>query len=409
MSEFRDHRERQRRVTKKDLKRALENITEENVNLQKTVTVLENEHQEETLKEKRLEQEVNALRQRISNMKMKKQQEEKRLRETIKQLKAELYDLGVPRHANITLSSTKNSGRNTVRSSGESKQDEYFDDIASVAGVPVYDRRTHRNTIGTNKPTRHRSERPPAKRRPKSNSNGHEHRPRRRSTPLPSITQDDDYAPSNDWNGKEKKSRHTFDEVELAARAFLDIFSQFSAKDLKNFWKNDEETEIIDNELVLHMRYLPSFLHRLVVFAYLQDMKGRTRPSTRRTKPLVSLLKLRLRPYIRNRRYFTYEHFQNFAHWLEQRKEVKGLKPPNTFSYQNRSGPNASDPRRFLAIGSSCLIYSSTGRRWCEGEVTKTKFDDEGEWLVVRYSCKSKCIEKEVQRFSDLIHVFPKG
>jgi len=403
MAEF---RERYRRVTKKDLKKALENVTEENVNLQKTVTVLENQHQEETLKEKRLEQEVNALRQRISNMKMKKQQEEKSLRETIKQLKAELYDLGVPKHANMTTSSIKNSGRNTVRSSRmeEAKRDEYFDDIASVAGVPVYDRRIHRNTISTDRPTRHRS---PSKRRPKGNREDYETRPRGKSTPLPDSQEESH--PLYEWNGKGKKSKHTFDEVELAAHAFLKIFSQFSPKALKNFWKNDEETEMIDNELVLHMRYLPSFLHRLVVFAYLQDMPGRTRPSIRRTKPLVSLLKLRLRPYIRNRKYFTYEHFQNFAHWLEQRKEVKGSKPPITFSNHNSTGATTGDPRVLLDIGSSCLIYSSTGRRWCEGEVTNKKYDDEGEWLVVRYFCKSKFIEKEVQRFSDLINLYPQG
>jgi len=407
MTEFREQRERYRRVTKKDLKKALENITEENVNLQKTVTVLENQHQEETLKEKRLEQEVNALRQRISNMKMKKQQEEKSLRETIKQLKAELYDLGVPKHASMTPSTIQISGRNTGRSSGmeDTKRGDYLDDIASVAGVPVYDRRIHRNTISTDRPTRHQS---PSKRRPKSNRDNYETRPRGKSTPLPSISQEESFA-LQDWNGKGKKSKYTFDEVELAAHAFLKIFSQFSPKALKNFWKNDEETEIIDNELVLHMRYLPSFLHRLVVFAYLQDMPGRSRPSTRRTKPLVSLLKLRLRRYMRNRKHFTYEHFQNFALWLEESQEVRGLKPPNTFSNQNRTGPNKGDPRLYLDIGSSCLIYSSTGRRWCEGEVTNKKFDKEGEWLVVRYFCKSKFIEKEVQRFSDLIHILPQG
>jgi len=408
MTEFREHRERYKRATKKDLKKALENITEENVNLQKTVTVLENEHQEETLKEKRLEQEVKALGQRISNMKMKKQQEKKILRETIKQLKAKLYDLGVPRHAAIFRSSLKDHAQgNTVRSSGleEAKREDYFDDIASVASVPVDDIRIHRNTIATDKPSQHHST---SKRRFKCKREDLETRPRRRSTPLPSISQTEDY-PHYVLNGQSNKSNQTFDEVELAARAFLDVFSRFSRKALKTYWKNDEQTEIIDNELVLIMRHLPPFLHRLVVFAYLQDNPRRTRPSTRRTKALISLLKLRLRPYMRNRTHFAFEHFENFADWLEQRKEVNKLKPPITFSHQNSIGPNAGDPRRFLAIGSSCLIYSSTGRRWCEGEVTNTKYDEEGEWLIVRYFCKSKCLEKEVQRFSDLIHLFPKG
>jgi len=407
MTEFRENRDRYRKSTKKDLKKALENITEENVNLQKTVTVLENEHQEETLKEKRLEQEVKALRQRISNMKMKKQQEEKRLRETIKQLKAELYDLGVPRHATINLSSLKDHAQgNTVRSSRleEAKQEDFFGDIASVAGVAVYDRRIHRNTIATDKPSRHHS----TSKRSKARREDPNARPRRRSTPLPSISQEEDF-PHYVWKGQPKRSNHTFDEVDLAARAFLDVFSQFSPKALKTFWKNDEQTEIIDNELVLNVRHLPSFLHRLVVFTYLQDNPRRTRPSTRRTKALISLLKLRLRPYMRNRRHFTFEHFENFAHWLEKRKEVKKLKLPVTFSVQNSIGTNTGDPRRFLAIGSSCLIYSSTGRDWFEGEVTNIKYDEEGEWLVVRYFCKSKWIAKEVQRFSDLIHLFPQG
>merc|ERR1719397_570173 len=143
MTEYRTHKEKYRRATKKDLRKALENITEENVSLQQTVTVLENEHQEETLKEKRMEQEVNVLRQRISNMKMKKQQEEKRLRDTIKQLKAELYDLGVPKHANMTLSSLKeHARRNVVRKSRFDESKHAFEDSISVGGIPISDARS---------------------------------------------------------------------------------------------------------------------------------------------------------------------------------------------------------------------------------------------------------------------------
>jgi len=353
-----------------------------------------------------MEQEVNVLRQRISNMKMKKQQEEKRLRDTIKQLKAELYDLGVPKHANMTLSSLKeNARRNVVRKSRFDESKHVLDDSISVGGIPISDGRIrHRYTVATDTPTQQMD----VKRRTKRGDR-RETRPRRNSTPLPSISQEQEYPFYEDWGGQPKTSKHTYDEVEAAARAFLCIFSEFTPKILKTFWRNAEEVELKNDQFVLDKRHLPSFLHRLVVFAYLKDNPNHTTPSARRTKPLVSLLKLRLAPYRRNRKYFTHEHFQNFSYWLQQRKEVKRLKPPSTLSNQNTMGPSSGDLRRHLGIGSSCLIWSSTGERWCEGEVTSTKYDVEGEWLVVRYFCKSKCIEKEVQRFSDLIGMFPQG
>jgi len=341
-------------------------------------------------------------------MKMKKQEEEKRLRDTIKQLKAELYDLGVPKHSNMTLATLKeHARRNMVRKMRFDESKHGFEDSVSLGGVPLpvsSERRGHRYTIATDTPTRQVE----AKRRTRGDRR-EVRRPRRNSTPLPSVSQDQAFPFYDEWGSQEKKSKHTFDEVEAAARAFLSIFSEFSSKMLKNFWKNADEVELKNDQLVLDKRHLPSFLHRLVVFAYLKDNPNHATPSARRTKPLVSLLQVRLAPHRRNRRYFTYEHFQKFSHWLQQRKDVKRLKPPITLSNQNTRGPSSGDLRRQLGIGSPCLIWSATGQRWCEGEVTSTKYDVEGEWLVVRYFCKSKCIEKEVQRFSDLIRLFPQS
>lgn len=203
-------------------------------------------------------------------------------------------------------------------------------------------------------------------------------------------------------------NRQQEEGIDAAARAFLDIFGELKPKFLKNIWeKNIPELKKKNNELVLDIRHLAKLLHTLVVFAYQQDNPDKLPPSFRRTKPLTSLLKVRLTPYVSKMKYLTFADFQQFPMWLEQRDDLDAMKPPRNFSSKNYSHAD-EDVRSELKAGSACLVWSDGGQCWCEGQVTSTKLDGEGEWLVVRYYNNSKSLEKEVQRYSDLIRILAK-
>jgi len=386
---------------KSKIKQELDSLTKENVKLQKVVTIMEDEQKEAERSEVRLLQEIDALKDSISNLELEKEQEENSLKTTIKQLKAELYDLGLSKHSTTTLESLNedserdyyenpsNYGRQWRSDGREMKQHMSNNlDSASVAGVPFYDRKMHKR--GKNRKMRSRDER-------ERRNSGHMGRgdrnrnrvsSRRMSTPLP--------------------HRNREDGIDAAARAFLDIFVELKPKLLKSLWVDTVELKKKNDEFVLDTRHLPRLLHRLVVYAYQRDNPDKVAPTFKRTKPLITLLKLRLAPHLGTQKYITYDHFRQFPLWLEQREELGTMKPPNNFSSKNYAPPAEEDVRSDLRAGSACLVWSDGGKRWCEGQVTATKFDREGEWLVVRYYNKSKSLEKEVQRYSDLIRVLAK-
>jgi len=386
------------------LKDALDNLTKENVRLQKVLSIMEDEEKEADRNEMMLLQEVEALKESIANVEVEKEQEENSLKAKIAQLKAELYDLTLAKQqsAGSLHSVNENYERDEYKTAGYSKSPKqsgsgrdlkYFPmDSASVAGVSTYDRKMHRK--GRNRkggqheePDRRlrRSSTQRLRRSSSSRRRSDDRGGRRMSTPLPNRQQQED-------------------GIDAAARAFLDIFSDLKPKFLKSIWNNNiPELKKKNNEFVLDIRHIPKLLHTLVVFAYQQDNPDKLPPSFRRTKPLTSLLKVRLAPYISKMKYLTFDDFLQFPLWLGET-----MKPPKNFSSKNYATHADEDVRSELKAGSACLVWSDTGQCWCEGKVTSTKLDREGEWLVVRYYNDGKSLEKEVQRYSDLIRVLAK-
>jgi len=392
---------------KGELKDMLDNLANENAKLQKVVSIMQDEEKEAERNEMMLIQEVEALKDSITNLEIEKEREENSLKTMIKQLKAELYDLGQakqqPDDKNLHALQENNARNQYETPRGYPRDPRATEmkysplmDSASVAGVPMYDRRIHkkgsRRKGGSyesdgrvRRSSTQRSRRPSNDRR----RDNREVQSRRMSTPLP--------------------NRQSEDGIDAAAGAFLDIFSTLKPKRMHYLWTNVQELKKKNDELVLDIRHLPKLLHSLVVFAYRQDNPDKLPPSMRRTKPLINLLKLRLAPNVSDKKYLTFDDFQQFPFWLEQRREELGtMKPPKNFSSKNYSTPAEEDVRSNLKAGSPCLVWSDGGQCWCEGQVTLTKFDKEGEWLVVRYYNNAKSLEKEVQRYSDLIRVLAK-
>jgi len=414
MSEFQVRRKskkkkkgRKSRLEKKiKLKEELDRLTKENVKLQKVVITMQDEEKEAEMIEARLLQELGSLKESISNLQMEKEQEEKNLKTTVLRVKAELYDLGLSKQPNITLEllneependnyETRSKYGRQRRSDGREMKHQMpaSQDTASVAGVPFYDRKIHKKSKFLKKRSHSVQERRKSGQispRPSSNNARSDRNrrvsKRRMSTPLP--------------------KRNRKDGVDAAARAFLEIFTGLKPKLLKSLWVDIVELKNINGELVLDIQHLPRLLHKLVVYAFQQDNPDRATPTFRRTKPLITLLKLRLTPYLGSQKYITLAQFQQFPFWLEQRQEIGNMKPPKSFSSKNYTTPAQEDVRSDLRAGSACLIWSEGGQRWCEGQVTATNFYKDGEWLVVRYFTNSKSLEKEVQRYSDVIRVF---
>lgn len=448
MAEFRETRKRPRRRL---LQEALETVTTDNVELHKIVIVLENEQRESERIERQLVQEVESLREHIVKLKGDSQKEEKRLNETISVLKAELYDLGLS--ARDSGSGNKNTSRSgpeqtsfwsrmtnltlplsccrspAVSCIREEKQREREVDFlsSSDSGAVLYDRKNYSWTKGG--PIFQKGPGFPVTRggpddiyhtrdfsrqsQPRRTPGDFELNPRT-SSPVPRSPQDnyitDQEYPTRGARKKHERILTTHEEVEAveaAARAFLFVFSNIKLKLLRTLWHTVLSSvlgvETRTSEDVLDIEHLPLLLHRLVVFAYQQDNPHQYPPSPQRTKPLISLLKLRLTPYVEGRQYLTFEQFKNFPQWLQPRAELKMPIKPSNLSSQNQGHIRQDDARRHLQIGSACYIWSEGGRVWCEGEVIASKYDKEGEWLVVRYFNNSRWSEKEVQRYSDLV------
>lgn len=447
MTEFRENRKRPGR---RPLQGAFDNVTTDSVELQKVVIVLENEQRESELIENQLVQEVESLREHVKNLKMEKQQEEKRLRATIKMLKAELYDMGLSRYSSASqdfVNENVESGRKIpqvvsfrprttnisrplsicigetpaiccVRELKQLESDSL--ESPSNSGVIMYDRLYALAKGGPSNPvTRGGPSYQITKRCPDVSGTRDLYRPQRRThsdfevtrrksspvshSPEECTTRGSRGRKYGDKNHGILNTLEEIEAIEAAARAFLSIFGELKTKLLRSLWSNLVEIEKKNDELVLDIRHLPRLLHRLVVFAYVQDHPHQPPPSPRQTKPLISLLKVRLAPHVGSRKYLTFEHFKNFARWLQQSEELLMLKAPSSLSSQNQTHVQKEDPRRHLKVGSACFIWSEGGKRWCEGEVIDSKFDDDGEWLVVRYCNNSKWSEKEVQRYSTLV------
>jgi len=422
------------------LQEALENVTTDNVELHKIVIVLENEQRESERIERQLIQEVEALREHIGSLKSERQQEETRLKEIIRQLKAELYDLGMEKGA-----ANGNAGRNQPQNNSfwsrmsnltlplncclqpvtlpcirdENQRDDVLE--ISYPGVVLYNQRKYPVTAeggpafqngvgqivqsGPGYPVTRGAQKDiyttrDFSRQPQRTKGEFEDN-HKISAPVPPLQEYNTRGGARNFNHQRILTTHEeVEAVEAAARAFLSVFVNLRANIKRELWNS--MLEMHGGAGLLNINHLGGLLHRLVVYAYNEDNPHQSPPSPVRTKPLVSLLKLRLAPYLKGRQYISFEHFKMFSIWLQPREALQMPMPPSNLSNQNQP-VRGDDARRQLQVGSACFIWSEGGRRWCEGEVIASKFDKEGEWLVVRYCSNEKWSEKEVQRYSDLV------
>lgn len=352
-----------------------------------------------------VESDKNALQREIVLMKERraaKQEKAKYLLQEIEMLKETLTSLRKnkevsTRRLKSELQRLKDAKRESINDDDvESKRAEVMvrPQRASVSSVPVYDSKVYR------KPGRDRSRRGDHGGFDHYNSTRSQQAPRRRRSSSHGTRRTRIQSPR-------REIQITQDKIAAAAQAFLDIFGQLRDKVIKSLWKTSPETEEKGNQRILNTSRLGPFLHGLVVHAFRHDNPEHPAPSVRRTKPLVSLLKYRLTPYIEDKKYLDLEHFKMFPLWLAKPEVVK-----NEFGQQRgddlkrvpeKLTATDMDRRRQLKVGSDCLIWSDGMKTWCEGQVIKKKFDEQGEWLVVRYNNDST--DKEVQRYSKLLKV----
>jgi len=323
-------------------------------------------------KAKYLLQEIDMLKGTLTSLRKNKEV-------SVRQLKSEMQRL-------------REAKRQSFSEDGlEQKREEYRPrpQRASVSSVPVYDRkvykgpskeRTRRGDRGFDLPSSLKGSQSPRRRRASSHGT---RRARIHQSPRGEI-------------------QITQDKIEAAAQAFLDIFGQLRPKVIRSLWMRSDETEEKGKEKVLHTSNLGPFLHGLVVHAFRHDNPDHPAPSVRRTKPLVTLLKSRLVPYIEKKKYLELEHFKMFAFWLEK-PDMLQQKGDHIMRSADKLTAADIDRRRQLKYGSECLIWSDGLQSWCEGQVINVKYDEQGEWLVVRYNDDST--DKEVQRYSKLLKV----
>jgi len=338
-----------------------------------------------------LEREIEAMQEKREA----RQEKAKYLLQEIDMLKETLTSLRKNKEVSIRrLTSELERLKQTKRQSMNDGREQKGDDVlvrpkrASVSSVPVYDNKKYRK---------------PSKERPRRTDHGGFDLPTSmRSSQSPRRRRSSHGTRRARIHSPRKEIKITQDKIEAAAQAFLDIFGQLRPKIITSLWRRSSETEEKGDERILDINRLGAFLHELVVHAFRHDNPDHPPPSIRRTKPLVSLLKQRLMPYIENKEFLDIEHFKMFAFWLE--KPVMALQNGD---YLARSPDKLTavdiDRRRQLNVGSECQIWSEGMGMWCEAEVINIKFDEQGEWLVVRYNDGST--DKEVQRYSKLLKV----
>merc|ERR1719419_229259 len=186
---------------------------------------MEDEDKEAERNESMLLQEVQALKDTIANFQEEKEREESSLKNIIKQLKAELYDMELAkRQSNESLHAVNENAKRDryVTSDGYPRKQKAQEmkyplmDSASVAGVPIYDRKIHKKGRsrkgGQDNGGRVRRSSAQRARRPSSDRRRDDHgvHTRRMSRPVPQI--------------------QAGDGIDAAAGAFLDIFSKLKPK-----------------------------------------------------------------------------------------------------------------------------------------------------------------------------------
>jgi len=189
-----------------------------------------------------------------------------------------------------------------------------------------------------------------------------------------------------------------------AVRTFVYFLHKLEPKVLRALWANYVEANEKESGGVLFVINLPIFLDNLVLFIFKQENPRLALPSRRKTKPLVSFIQFILDPYIGKKRYITRDHFMLFPQWLRETMRKTGVchsckKVVESMKHEEEY------LRQQLTVGDACNIWSTSNKKWCQGEVTRTKCDDSGEWLLITYICKNKVISKDVQRFSNLLDI----
>jgi len=382
----------------------LENITKENISLHKVLTVLENEHKEGEKRERKLNRDLETMKEDISLLKAERKSEERSLNATIKQLRLDLYEMGETKQSLNYKIKQYNAARRDKKSSRRSYNGDrvkrFSTGMASVSGVPKYDERTHSKKKGRHQ-GKSGSNRPGDERMIRRYSGDHTQKlesPRRSRVDRRMSTPVKHYGSPRD-----EEPEHTGDSVEAAAGAFIAVLTSLSKKKLDFLWRHAlDADEKQAEELVLEGKDLAQLLHKLVVYAFKQDNPHLEEPSTNRTEPLVDLLELRLKPHL-GTRFITVEDFRNIPGWLEHGEKLRALEPPPKRGKVGQ--PSEGDLRKSLVTGSICLVWSLGSSRWCEGEVMHIKHDAKGEWLVIRYCDRHRWLEKEVQRYSRLLRV----
>jgi len=372
------------------LKDELENITNDNIELHRELTLLENDHKESEKRERQLIRKVESIKEDISLLKAEKLNEEMNLKATVRKLRMELRELEEGPNQKYQRHSARE--KRPKMKIGRRHYSQGQIPMMYETGRPMNNSRNPRRR-GSLKIERRLG----SARSPRSVSVGGPHtKNRKMSSPCLPISS------TKTSNQDVNIVMISKDKVEAAADAFTSFLRSLSTDKLDNLWKSSLDAEEKQAEqVVLEAKNLPSLLHSLVVYAFKQDNPTMPDPSVNRTKPLVSLLQMRLKPHL-SERFITVEDFRNIPRWLESGETLRELEPPPVRGAVHTSD---DDLRKNLKVGSICLVWSLGGQRWCEAEVVGTKRNTQGEWLVVRYCDRSKWLEKEVQRYSRLVRI----
>jgi len=428
-------RKSKKQSPRKKFRKALANITKNNIELQRNNQTWSERNQRQLI------QEVQALREVVANLKAKSKQEEFRLKEIIENLQIELYDEGrIEREkGHVEGSSTRGYQPQTTG---------FWSRIANLTLCCLHEPKTHLFSRGG---IQEESETPDVKDFntgyylqcfPSINRSSTQRK--RPCKPILSgpgypltVGEPNEMWATRDfssrskrpsWSGvnymKNRKAPHfgrfrrpppypyeycrpvgsgkndilTHEKVEAiedAARAFLSVFDSLHIDVKKALWTSCPEMEMRNTEPVLNINYLSSLLLQIVAFVFTVDNPERASHSPIHTKPLVSLLRLCLAPWVQGKDYLGFEDFMSFCLWLQPSESLK-IPVPNGSCVPMRR----DDVRSSLQIGSSCFIWSEEGKCWITADVVALKLDAEGEWLVARYFVNGFWREKEVSRYS---------
>jgi len=354
--------------------------------LEQGIAIFQEKRDQQRKREKLLRQEIESLKHTLSSLQSNKCNSLAELQDMIQVLSALKRELFCDESEEYKREEF--FPREWRREKGSTRSQRF----ASVPNVPSYGRNMYKgNPLGR---TLYEDNEDYSSRRP-STTRAVRHYDRKKK---PSVRNRRRSAPSNHAAPK------VLEEVEDAAKAFLDILSQLTPKVMKALWRRSSQTEERGNVKLLNINRLGPFLHEVIVFAFMRDNPDKPVPPNHRTKPLVQILTLRLLPYVQSKKHINFEHFKMFPMWLKKRGN------PSTGTNgraRNEIPADELEKRNGLKLGSRCYIWSVGGQVWYNCEVVKIKFDAQGEWLVVRYYNNSTWLEKEVQRFSPSLR-FPK-